>query len=179
MMASPLQQFAISGKARHAKPQNLPELWPLSLDVLKVQDAAMLCKRMSEQTCRSLGIELFEDVSQAERFITAAGDQQQRFAIRHKTYGLVGCVAFSRLTRIHVCDMAQLSYWLAEPFRGLGVMSWALSSILAYLKRTGVKHVLAHVYTFNQASRRLLECMGFKPCCEKADKIVRYQRKLA
>ncbi|WP_231100858.1 GNAT family N-acetyltransferase [Pseudoalteromonas luteoviolacea] len=178
-MMSPLQQFARSAKRRFVKPRSLPGLWPLSLGTLKVKDAAMLCNRMSPQTCRSLGIEIFEDVSQAERFIMAAGSQQQRFAIRHEVHGLVGSVAFSRLTSIHVCDMAQLSYWLAEPFRGLGVMSWALNSILVRLKSTGVKHVLAHVYTFNQASQRLLERMGFKPCFEKADNIVRYQLKLA
>ncbi|MBQ4813117.1 GNAT family N-acetyltransferase [Pseudoalteromonas luteoviolacea] len=177
MMASPLVQYSGTRKSNVAKHRRVSERWPFTLGALQLQDAMALLNRMSLQTCRCLGIESIKDLSQAKRFILGAGEQQQRFAIRHEADGLIGSVAFTRVACTRVNGMAELSYWLAEPYRGLGVMSWALNAVLTYLKSQDIKHVLANVYTFNQASQRLLARLGFKPCAEAVGDIVCYQLK--
>ncbi|KZN38775.1 GNAT family N-acetyltransferase [Pseudoalteromonas luteoviolacea] len=173
---SPLLQFAGAGVTDIAMRCNL---WPLSISKLKAQDAKSIHQRMSLQTCQNLGIAQIKSVAQAKYFIAGSGaTQQQRFAIRHNNLGLLGGMAYNRLSKSSVSDIAEISYWLAEPYRGRGVMKWALQSMLIRLKALGVSQVLAHVYAHNQASRGLLKRLGFTLCAGLSSDIVCYQAKL-
>ncbi|MCF2859240.1 GNAT family N-acetyltransferase [Pseudoalteromonas sp. SMS1] len=171
--SSPLTRFAQAGVSNVTR---VYSIWPLSLSKLTLQDAASLMHLMSSHTCQNLGIPRIETLAQAHRFINGVGThEQQRFAIRHQQFGLLGGVAYSRLSKSSVSDIAEINYWLAEAYRGRGVMHWAVSHLLEQLKAVGVRRVLANVLHHNLASQSLLNQLGFTVSSELERNIVSYQ----
>lgn len=61
---------------------------------------------------------------------------------------------------------AELAYWLGEPFWGQGLASLAVQQLLAFgFSELQLRRVFARVYSFNQASVRVLEKNGFRCEC--------------
>lgn len=57
---------------------------------------------------------------------------------------------------------AELGYWLAEPFWGMGIMTEAVKALSEYaLHELGFCRIYAEPYTTNPASARVLEKSGF------------------
>ncbi len=61
------------------------------------------------------------------------------------------------------CKNAELGYWLAEPFWGMGIISRAIPMIVAdAFKSLDITRVFAKPFQTNYASHRVLEKSGFK-----------------
>jgi RimJ/RimL family protein N-acetyltransferase len=57
---------------------------------------------------------------------------------------------------------AEMGYWLAEPFWGLGIISRAIPQIVEYgFKTWDIRRIFARPYGTNLASQRVLEKNGF------------------
>ena len=57
---------------------------------------------------------------------------------------------------------AELGYWLAEPFWGQGIMTQAVSQMIAFAFNTyDINRVFARPFGTNKASQRVLEKTGF------------------
>lgn len=81
------------------------------------------------------------------------------FAIRHRDARLVGGLGFEDL---QVGHRAEIGYWLAEPFRGRGIVTAAVqAACLHAFARWNLVRITAHVFSFNQSSARVLEKSGF------------------
>lgn len=60
---------------------------------------------------------------------------------------------------------AELAYWLGEPFWGTGLASLAVKQMIHLgFEYISLRRIFARVYSFNQASARVLEKNGFR--CE-------------
>jgi RimJ/RimL family protein N-acetyltransferase len=59
---------------------------------------------------------------------------------------------------------SELGYWLAEPFWGRGYMREATGAVLAHaFAKTGVDRLCSRCAIDNEASRRILYDLGFRP----------------
>ncbi|MFP4591519.1 MAG: GNAT family N-acetyltransferase [Halobacteriales archaeon] len=59
-------------------------------------------------------------------------------------------------------DSAELGYWLAPEHHGEGYTSEAAALLVRYgFEQLGLNRIYAHVFAFNDPSRRLLEGLGF------------------
>lgn len=58
---------------------------------------------------------------------------------------------------------AELGYWIARPFWGLGFASEAAKAVVAIAKAVGHKRLVAGHFTDNPASGRVLRKVGFRP----------------
>ena len=57
---------------------------------------------------------------------------------------------------------AELGYWLAEPFWGRGIMTWAVEEICREaFAAFDIVRIFAEPYAYNTGSRRVLEKAGF------------------
>lgn len=79
---------------------------------------------------------------------------------------LVGNVGLSRDG-----DEAELGYWIARPYWGLGFASEAVRAVLSQARALGHKRVVASHFTDNPASGRVLRKAGF---CPTGERRVRY-----
>jgi [ribosomal protein S5]-alanine N-acetyltransferase len=71
----------------------------------------------------------------------------------------IGCVGLSDI-EIH---KAEVGYWLGEPFWGRGIATQALKLTTRYaFSELGLRRVFAQVFTFNEASVRVLEKAAYK-----------------
>ena len=83
------------------------------------------------------------------------------FAICHEKEGLIGGIGFFR-GEANAEHSREIGYWLAEPFRGQGLMGKAIGRLVQYLvEELQVRRVVASVIQSNAASRRVLEKAGF------------------
>ena len=58
---------------------------------------------------------------------------------------------------------AELGYWLAEPFWGQGIMTRAVGQICEEaFRKMDIVRIFAEPFSYNQASRRVLEYNGFQ-----------------
>ena len=56
----------------------------------------------------------------------------------------------------------ELGYWLAEPFWGKGIMTWAVREICREaFEKLDIVRIYAEPYAYNTGSRRVLEKAGF------------------
>lgn len=84
------------------------------------------------------------------------------WAIRHREAGLIGGIGRMGLTGMEG-HRDEIGYWLAEPFRGQGIMTAVVGKLSAFLfSSTPLVRIEAHVYEYNPASARLLEKAGFQ-----------------
>lgn len=82
---------------------------------------------------------------------------RMRYVIDLKGTGGVGMAGFSPADGVGV-----LSYWLAEPYWGHGLMSEALRAVLGwYFAATGADRILAGAFHFNAASLAIQHKFGF------------------
>lgn len=59
---------------------------------------------------------------------------------------------------------AELWYWIAQPFRGLGLATRAARLVLEEPARRGICRIRANVHPDNLASRGVLGHLGFPGC---------------
>jgi RimJ/RimL family protein N-acetyltransferase len=56
----------------------------------------------------------------------------------------------------------ELSYWLGEPYWGRGIITTAVQAVTEYaVKELGLSRIESYVFSWNPASARVLEKMGF------------------
>jgi [ribosomal protein S5]-alanine N-acetyltransferase len=71
----------------------------------------------------------------------------------------VGCVGLSDI-EVH---RAEVGYWVGEPFWGRGIATRALKLVTRYaFSELGLRRIFAEVFTFNEASVRVLEKAAYK-----------------
>lgn len=85
------------------------------------------------------------------------------WAIRHANHGLIGSVGVLIRTGVEG-HLDEIGYWLAEPFRGQGIVTDAVKALSNWLFeiRPALVRIEAKVYSFNPASVRVLEKAGFE-----------------
>lgn len=88
-------------------------------------------------------------------------DPVLQFAIAGKG-GLIGCIGLDPGEDVRDHE-AELGYWLAVPYWGLGIATAAVKTITHYaFTRLGLVRVFAGVFANNCASIRVLEKAGFQ-----------------
>lgn len=76
--------------------------------------------------------------------------------------GLAGAIGLERDADVF-CKTANLGYWLGEPYWGKGVATAAVKSIVEYaFDHFDFIRISAEVFSWNPASRRVLEKAGFQ-----------------
>jgi RimJ/RimL family protein N-acetyltransferase len=82
------------------------------------------------------------------------------FAIRRPDGLLIGGIGVL-LHRGKGSHRGELGYWLTKPYRGRGLMTRAVQTIVAYgFETLGLKRIEATAFTHNPASQRVLEKAG-------------------
>ena len=84
------------------------------------------------------------------------------WSIRHKEAGLIGGIGAFMKTGLDG-HLDEIGYWLAEPFRGRGIMTEVVQSYTEWLfdTRPALVRIEAGVFAHNPASARVLEKAGF------------------
>jgi ribosomal-protein-alanine N-acetyltransferase len=83
-------------------------------------------------------------------------------AIRDRHERLIGSVGLERKSRpdAPICEMG---YWLAKPYWGRGIMTSVGRAVCRHTFETlDLLTIAAHVFSFNDASARVLEKCGFQ-----------------
>ena len=72
---------------------------------------------------------------------------------------VVGSIGFNKIDK----HKAELGYWLGEKYWRQGIMTSAVKLLTKYaFKELGLKRIYAYIFSFNRASRRVLEKSGYK-----------------
>jgi len=72
-----------------------------------------------------------------------------------------GGVGFALGTDVHRC-LAEIGFWLGEPFWGRGVMTEVVKAVAPWaLDRYDLRRIQASVYEWNPASMRVLDKAGY------------------
>ena len=93
--------------------------------------------------------------------LNADKGSQYAFAI---TYGgkAIGSIGIFRKDNIHRFT-AELGYYIAEPYWGKGITTWAIKQMCAYVfENTDIIRIFAEPIANNTASCRVLEKSGFR-----------------
>lgn len=99
-----------------------------------------------------------------ERRIAHRRDQPApvTFALRAPDGTLIGVVGADDL-EVGTSHRANIGYWLATPYWGRGLMTEAVRRYTEYaFERLEVVRLTAEVFAWNDASRRVLEKVGFR-----------------
>jgi RimJ/RimL family protein N-acetyltransferase len=87
--------------------------------------------------------------------------QDVHWAIRDETGALIGGVGLKGLQSDHP-HRAEIGYWLARPFWNRGIMTSVVRAVCDNaFDVLGLVKITAHVFSFNNASARVLEKCGF------------------
>ena len=87
--------------------------------------------------------------------------QSAHFAIRTDDDALIGGCGLNDF-EIGKSHRAEVGYWLAKPFWGRGIMTEVVQRVCQHaFKEFGLVKIIAHVYTMNPASARVLEKCSF------------------
>jgi len=74
----------------------------------------------------------------------------------------IGCIGLQIGRDVHR-KMAELGYWLGEPFWGRGIMPAVVQRVCRHaVEELGLAKITAHVFAHNLASARVLEKCGFR-----------------
>jgi len=98
----------------------------------------------------------------AENWLKKAVERQPEtfFAIATEE-GLIGSIGFAIQEDVYRLS-AEIAYWLAEPYWGRGVTTWAVQTVTAYaFERCNLMRLYAGVFASNPASARVLEKSGY------------------
>ncbi|MCC6282707.1 MAG: GNAT family N-acetyltransferase [Saprospiraceae bacterium] len=84
------------------------------------------------------------------------------WSIRHREAGLIGGIGAFMKTGLDG-HLDEIGYWLAEPFRGQGIMTEVVRRYTEWLfdTRPALRRIEAGVFAHNPASARVLEKAGF------------------
>lgn len=96
-------------------------------------------------------------------FITRATQEKPEnvLAIDHDGKA-IGSIGIYPQNDVHAGN-AELGYWLAEPYWGMGITTQAIQLMVAYtFSRFLVRRIFARPFSLNQASHRVLEKNGFQ-----------------
>jgi RimJ/RimL family protein N-acetyltransferase len=85
------------------------------------------------------------------------------WSIRHREHGLIGGIGCFLKTGLDG-HLDEIGYWLAEPFRGQGIMTEIVRFYTQWLFdcRPALVRIEAGVFAHNPASERVLEKAGFE-----------------
>ena len=85
------------------------------------------------------------------------------WAIRHAEQGMMGSIGFFMKSGAEG-HFDEIGYWLAEPFRGQGIMTDAVNALCIWLleNRPNLVRIEAKVHSYNPTSARVLEKAGFE-----------------
>lgn len=85
------------------------------------------------------------------------------WSIRDREAGLIGGIGAFLKTGLDG-HLDEIGYWLAEPFRGRGIMTEVVQVYTQWLFKTrpALERIEAGVFTHNPASARVLEKAGFE-----------------
>lgn len=113
-------------------------------------------------------------LADAEKFIEFSLSQNPicNFAIEvnGEAVGVIGIVLNSDIHRIS----AEIGYWLGESFWGKGIMTEAVRAFVEYAFQTYKIHrIFAGVFSFNEASAKVLEKAGFVHECTHKEAIIK------
>lgn len=95
--------------------------------------------------------------------IRAEHGRNFNWTIRHAEHGVIGGIGSFLRTGVDG-HLDEIGYWLAEPFRGQGIMTDAVKALCASLfeTRPALVRIEAKVHAYNPPSARVLERAGFE-----------------
>jgi ribosomal-protein-alanine N-acetyltransferase len=106
-------------------------------------------------------------LADAELWIARKLEQNERFGqpvsfgIRNSEDKLIGAAGFDRLIPGE-SHAAELSYWLAKPFRGQGIMPAVVQRLCLHaFSHFALEKILAYTFSNNKSSQNVLEKSGF------------------
>jgi ribosomal-protein-alanine N-acetyltransferase len=83
------------------------------------------------------------------------------WAIRDGAGQLIGGAGLNGF-EAHAPHRSEIGYWLAKPFWGRGIMTSVVATVCRHAFATlALQKITAHVFSFNEASARVLEKCGF------------------
>jgi [ribosomal protein S5]-alanine N-acetyltransferase len=84
------------------------------------------------------------------------------WAIRNEKNSLIGGCGFDGL-QISKSHLAEIGYWLAKPYWGCGIMTAVVGRLCQVaFSEFGIVKIIAHVFSENAASAKVLEKCGFE-----------------
>jgi RimJ/RimL family protein N-acetyltransferase len=140
------------------------------LSEFRRSDADALVEFLNEQAIyeRTLRIPFPYAAADAQRWFeivenaTAEHGRPVNWAIRDTAERAVGGIGLEGVGR-SPSHRAEIGYWLAKPFWGRGVMTAAVAAVCRHgFDELGLGKITAHVFSFNEASARVLEKAGFE-----------------
>ncbi|HEV3416642.1 MAG TPA: GNAT family protein [Pirellulales bacterium] len=143
----------------------------ISLTEFLRPDLDALVKWLSERGIyeRTLRIPHPYTLADAEKWLTIVGQTASQngrvadWAIRDSAGWLIGGVGLE-CAPANSPHRAEIGYWLAKPFWGRGIMTAVVATVCRHAFETlGFRKITAHVFSFNDASARVLEKCGFEP----------------
>jgi len=67
------------------------------------------------------------------------------------------------LSKIKIGHKAELGYWLGKKYWGQGIMTEVVKLMTSYaFRELGLRRIYAHVFSFNAASKKVLEKVGYE-----------------
>jgi ribosomal-protein-alanine N-acetyltransferase len=131
------------------------------------QDALIEFLNEPDIYARTLRIPFPYTIADAEQWfalvekLTEQNGQPVNWAIRNDADKLFGGVGLESpgLDRSH---RAEIGYWLAKPFWGRGIMTAVVKAVCRHaFENLGLRKITAQVFSFNDASSRVVEKCGF------------------
>ena len=139
----------------------------IELREMRIEDAADLAAAMNNKRVQDNlrdGIPFPYSEKDAVDFMsTAQAAEKNTQYVLAITYGekVIGNIGVFRKENVHRLT-AELGYFIAEPYWGKGIMVEAVRQMCAYIfKNTDIVRIFAGVYTYNEASGRVLEKANF------------------
>jgi len=134
-------------------------------------DESMYVKLLNDPYifARTLMLPADYNLKDAQWFLNHCKEKQQafghpiNFAIRNRDGILIGgCGFHGNNTFAGVAHRDEIGYWLAEEFRGKGIMTSAVQFLVRYgFETRNLLRIEAPVYTFNIESQKVLLRCGF------------------
>lgn len=97
-------------------------------------------------------------------FIRSLSESDKVFAIYTKDKNIfIGMIGLSSVNVVN--NNAEIGYWLGKDYRGSGYMEEAAIEIIRHgFEDLDFHKINVSVFSFNEASKRLVLKLGFKPC---------------
>ena len=125
---------------------------------------ALLCSNLAVQNNLRDGFPYPYTKQDGEAFLASvlAADPQELFSFAILADGqLAGSITAYRQVNIHR-RIAELGYYLGEPYWGKGIMTWAVREVCREaFEKLDIVRIYAESYAHNMGSRRVLEKAGF------------------
>jgi ribosomal-protein-alanine N-acetyltransferase len=134
-------------------------------------DADVLVEHLSDKDIydRTLRIPYPYTAADAQRWLDIVekatkqnGHQPVNWVVRDHDDRVIGGIGLDGFV-IGKSHRAEIGYWLGRPFWGRGIMPAAVHVVCCHaFENLGLVKVQAHVFSFNDASARVLEKCGFE-----------------